>query len=658
MKSLPVRRWLYLIMAGLWLLSIPAFAAEDEKDGKKSKKEAEQVEEAKDKTAAESTTRQMDNMVVTASRVDESLRMVTKSMTVVTAKDIRQKGTQSVVDVLNDVPGIVVNSYGPPGGADYMYVRGAENGKTLVMIDGVRVQNPGSVSNALSLAYLRTDNIERIEVVRGAESVLYGSSAMGGVINIITKKGKGRPTVTAGFEGGSFETYKGHAEVRGGDERMDYSLQATQTNIGGLSKADSPEQEEDDYENTAVSGKFNMRFTDKTEVGISAYYNSTDMDIDNSPDPETGLGRDGYDVLYSDMIFGSVHLDQTVNNWWNSSLKGGYTYNETEYFDASTGTDVFKYSYEGQTQTASWQNDLHLGEKDMLIAGIDYIQEQAKMNSGTSFPVDDESAYTVSGFINNIWTPTDSINISAGLRYDEHENFGSATTYQISAAYFFDRTGTKVRASYGTGFKAPSLLQLYYPYGYGNPDLDPEESESFDVGIDQYLLDDRLTISITYFHNDITDLIGTQNIGGVTKFYNVEGVEAEGLETTLSWRLSRELTLNLHYTYQESIDESLNRQRAHIPENTGGGSINYSPWEKFNWNLSAQYMGDRYAARLGSRYPVVPERVLFNTKASYDIKEWLRLTARIENLMDEDYQSMYGYTGPGIAFYGGIDVKY
>ena len=206
MKSLPVRQWLCLIMAGLWLLSIPAFAAEDEEDGKKSKQETEQVEEAKDKTAAESATKQMDNMIVTASRVDESLRMVTKSVTVVTEKDIRQKGTQSVVDVLNDVPGIVVNSYGPPGGADYMYVRGAENGKTLVMIDGVRVQNPGSVSNALSLAYLRTDNIERIEVVRGAESVLYGSSAMGGVINIITKKGKGKPSVTAGFEGGSFET--------------------------------------------------------------------------------------------------------------------------------------------------------------------------------------------------------------------------------------------------------------------------------------------------------------------------------------------------------------------------------------------------------------------------------------------------------------------
>ena len=451
---------------------------------------------------------------------------------------------------------------------------------------------------------------------------------------------------------------KEHAEIRGGDDRKDYSLQATQTNIGGLSKADSPEQEEDDYANTSVSGKFNVQITDKTEVGISAAYNSTDMEYDNSPDPDTGLGRDGYDVLYNDILFGSVHLDQKISNWWDTSLKGGYTYNETEYFDAATGTDVFMYSYEGQTQTASWQNDLHLGEKDMLIAGIDYIQEQAKMNSGTSFPVDDESAYTVSGFINNIWTPTDSINISAGLRYDEHENFGSATTYQLSAAYFFDRTGTKVRGSYGTGFKAPSLLQLYYPYGYGNTDLDPEESESYEVGIDQYLLDDRLTISITYFHNDITDLIGTQSVGGVTQFYNVAGVEAEGLETTLSWRLSRELTLNLHYTYQESIDESLNRQRTHIPENTGGGSINYTPWEKFNWNLSAQYMGDRYAAKLGSEYPEVPERILFNTKASYDIKEWLRLTVRIENLTDEDYQSMYGYTGPGIAFYGGIDVKY
>ena len=147
-------------------------------------------------------------------------------------------------------------------------------------------------------------------------------------------------------------------------------------------------------------------------------------------------------------------------------------------------------------------------------------------------------------------------------------------------------------------------------------------------------------------------------MGGITQFYNVDGVKAEGLEASLSWRVNPELGLNLHYTYQESIDESLDRQRAHIPEHTGGGSINYTPWEKFNWNVSAQYMGERYAAKLGDRYPVVPDQLIFNTKVSYDYTKWLQLTARIDNFTDEDYQSMYGYTGPGIAFYAGFNLTF
>ncbi len=643
----------------LWLLLIPAFAVGADQDETTSKSETQKME-ANNKTQEETEddTLKLDEVVITASRVEESLRMVTKSVTVITDVEIQQKGTQSVIDVLNDVPGVTISSYGPPGGAEYMYVRGAANGKTLVMIDGVRVQNPGSTSNALSLAYLGTDNIERIEVVRGAESVLYGSDAMGGVINIITKKGKGKPTVTAGFEGGSFETFKENLGVRGGNAILDYSLQATRTDISGLSKADSPEQEEDEYGNTSLSGKLNARITDKTEVGLTAYYSDTSMETDDSPDPITGLGRDGYDIMYNEMLIISAHLDQDISKWWTSSLKVGNTNNEAEYYDASTEIEKFKYSYEGTTQTASWQNNFFLGDRDTLTAGIDYIQEEARMNSGSSIPINNESAYTTSGFVSNHWTPTDNINISTGLRYDEHENFGSATTYQVSAAYFFDNTGTKIRTSYGTGFKAPSLLQLYYPYGYGNEDLEPEKSKSFDIGIDQYLLDDRLALSIAYFHNDITNLIGTARINGQTQFYNVEGVTTDGLETSLSWRVIPELTLNLHYTYQESIDDSLDRQRTHIPKHTGGGSINYTPWEKFNWNVSAQYKGKRYAAKLGDSYPVVPAQLIFNTKISYDFMDWLQLTARIENFTNEKYQSMYGYTGPGIGFYAGLNLTY
>ena len=228
-------------------------------------------------------------------------------------------------------------------------------------------------------------------MVRGAESVLYGSDAMGGVINIITKRGKGKPTFTAGFEGGSFETFKENAGVRGGS---DYSFQVTQTNIGGLSKADTLEQEKDYYGNTALTGKLNTKLTDKTEIGVSAMYTYTSMDIDNSPDATTGLGREGFDVLYNSMLVASVHLDQKLTKWWDFSLKIGNTDNKSEYFDAAIETEQFKYDFEGHTQTGSWQNNFYIGDKDTLVAGIDYIQEQARMQYAGQDPVDHVNAYT------------------------------------------------------------------------------------------------------------------------------------------------------------------------------------------------------------------------------------------------------------------------
>ncbi|XPS86824.1 TonB-dependent receptor associated with cobalamin uptake [Desulfosarcina variabilis str. Montpellier] len=565
---------------------------------------------------------------------------------------------QTVVEVLNDVPGVVINTYGPPGGADYFYIRGAGNGQTIVMIDGVRVQDPSSTTNALSIANLRTDNIERIEVVRVAKSVLYGSSAMGGVVNIITKRWEGKPKLSAGFEGGSYSTFKENAALSGGTNRIDYSLQATRTDTGGLSRADSPDpQEIDYYDNTTIAGNLNGRITDRTEAGITAYYVHSNMDYDESPDPDTGQGRDAYPALYSDMLLLTAHLDQEVTDWWNTSVKVGNTDADRDYFTEAPEIKEFLYSYTGNTKTASWQNDFFLGDTDTLTAGFDYLHETGSYEQGTSAVLNDIQARTKSLFIHNLWMPLENVNISVGLRYDDHQNFGSHTTYRAGAAYLFETLGTKIRGSYGTGFRAPSVLQLYYPV-YGNQDLQPEESEGVDIGIDQNLFNDMLTLSVTYFHNDIEDMIGTDNVGGVTRFYNVASVKTTGVETTLSWRPHRQVTLNLHYTYQDSEDESIQQQRTHIPYHTGGGSINYSPTDKFNWNVSAQYMGERYAAKLGDRYPIVSEQLVLGTAASYDVTKWLELTARISNLTDLSYQSMYGYTAPGIGFYGGFNLTF
>jgi outer membrane cobalamin receptor len=257
----------------------------------------------------------MEELIVTASRVEESLKMAAESVTVVTQKDIQRKGNQNVVEALKDVPGVNISQNGSYGGGASVYLRGTDNAHTVIMIDGVRVGDPISLDGKLSISDLPTDNIECIEVVRGNQSVLYGSDAIGSVINIITKTGKGKPTVSAGFEGGSYKTFKENLSFRGGTDKIDFSASVTRLDAQGVSKADvQPNPEMDYYNNTNISAKLNGRITDKTRVGFSVYQDNTKMDYDDT-------GADAYKVQITDITTLSANIEQDVTSDGRPSSK-------------------------------------------------------------------------------------------------------------------------------------------------------------------------------------------------------------------------------------------------------------------------------------------------------------------------------------------------
>jgi len=596
----------------------------------------------------------MEETVVTASRLEEPLKYSPDSVTIVTEKEIREKGTQTVIGVLRDVPGISIAQNGSFGASASIYLRGTQNAHTLVMIDGVRVGDSMAIDGTMSITDISTDSIERIEIVRGAQSVLYGSDAIGGVINIITKKGKGKPEFYLSVEGGSFETLREKIGVSGSSDKISYAASVSRLDTRGVSKADEDlgNSEEDYYHNTNISARVDGRLSETVGIGFSVRHSKSTVDMDGG----WPLADDN-EVQDMDITTVSTNFDQDILDWWQHIVKFGITKTKREY----TNDGAFNGAYKGMIKLASWQHNFFIGEIDTITAGFDYQEESGDIQNPWG-NISEKTVDTKSFFIQNKLTPFKGLSFTLGARHDDHETFGSENTYKGAVAYFYEKTGTKIRASYGTGFHAPSLYQLYSDYG--NTDLKPEESKGYDVGIDQELFGKKVLLSITWFHNDIDNMIDWQWTGPSMwdgKYFNVSKAETRGWETGLSVNPLRWLSFDVHYTCTEAkntTEGSANHGKYLIyrPKHTGGAYLNIKPLENLNVNLNAQYVGKRY--RTTDNSAEMPHYTLLNLAASYDVNDSFKILGRVENLTDKKYQSIYEYGEPGIGFYGGVKVTF
>jgi vitamin B12 transporter len=599
----------------------------------------------------------MKEVVVTASRVEEPLKYSPDSVTIITGEEIQKKGKQTVIDVLRDVPGISIAQYGSPGGGSSIYMRGTNNAHTLIMIDGVRVGDPMSTDGKMSIADLSTDNIEKIEIVRGAQSVLYGSDAIGGVINIITKKGKGKPKFYLSAEGGSFETFRERIGVSGSNDKINYAASISRLDAKCVSRAeeDLGNTERDYYHDTNISARVDGQISETVRMGFSVRHSESSMDLDGF-DHVTWEFGDADEVQDTNITTVATNFDQDIFDWWQHIIKLGITETKREY----TKDGAFDSLYNGTIKAASWQHNFFIGEIDTITAGFDYQEESGdNQNANTAwYPnIPNKKVDTKSFFIQNKLTPFKGLSFTLGARHDDHQTFGGEDTYKSALAYFFEKTGTKIRGSYGTGFRAPSLYQLYS--SYGDPNLKAEDSKGYDVGIDQELFGKKVLLSATYFHNEIDDLIGFNM--STWKYYNVDKVKTEGWETSIALNFLKWLSFNVHYTYTEAKNETEGaanegKYLIYRPQHAGGASLNIKPLEKLNVNLNAQYVGKRY--READNSEEMPDYTLFNLAASYDVMEWFKIFGRVENLTDQDYQSIYQYGESGIGFYGGVKLTF
>ncbi|MBN2466602.1 MAG: TonB-dependent receptor [Deltaproteobacteria bacterium] len=613
---------------------------------------------------------QLEPIVVTATRTQERIEEIASSVTVINAEEIEAANNIMLKETLRRVPGLDITSQGGLGRFSSVFIRGARSEDTLVMIDGMEINDPISPDRAFNFSDLTTLNIERVEVVRGPQSTLYGSDAIGGVINIITKKGSGPPRFSLLGEGGSDATFR---EVFGGSGsfgKWDYSLSGSRLDSDGIGS-------DDDYEDNAFSGRIGYAFSDRGSLDLVFRSRDAKVHLDDWDFYNYQTTNDPNYVEETNSQMYQFRYRQRIIEPWETALKIAYyeiNRDDKDNPDLREPDHFEKGWYDASIFNVDWQNNISISSVDTITVGIEYEEEEgesyyyyrdAGFESVSLFP--EKSAYTYGYFIQNQLALWDSLYTTVGVRIDDHEEFGSEITYKGAIAYLHRPTGTKIKGTWGTGFKAPTLYQLHAPaipdYFFlgGNPDLDPEESESFDIGVEQTLFDDKLTVNIVYFNNDYDDFIAyfSDPVTFTSTYVNLDEAEAEGWEIELRLIPFESLSISANYTYTDTEDKTNGGDLLRRPEDKYSLVVDYDYKHKLHANLGIYYVGDRIDWRTFTGDEIKGESYTrVDLALRYTVSEQLQLYTRIENLFDEKYQELRGYDAAGFSAFGGFKLSF
>jgi len=622
-------------------------------------------------------------IVVTATRGPQAIARSGSAVTVITGEEIARADARTLNEALRRVPGLDLTESGGTGATASVRLRGGEPGQTLVLIDGVRVNDPSTGNGQFDFSLLVPTGIERIEVLRGPQSALYGSDAMGGVVNIITRKGRGEPRAAIAAEGGSYGSRGVQAAVSGGDPRFNYAISLNGYDTAGFSRwghrigrlrARHPwPLENDGARRFGLSARFGFSPSEDVafDVGGSAYVNATQYDAAFGAFPDTPSS--------SVQRLGQVHARATVHAF-DRRLKNTFLvyanrterdYRSISYYGSTAApvTDWSKDGYVGGRVGASYQGDLSLDAFGLLTFGGQVERETLTSTSQPVLPVpglrttlDDAAQTTRSLFALHQIALAEHLNLSLGGRIDDIEGADRFATWRATLAYDIAESGTVLRASAGTGAKAPTLYQRLDPL-YGNAALSPERSFGIDAGIDQKLFDGRLTLSGTLFLNRLRDLINFQSDPSCRPdqpfgcYVNVARAETSGFELAAKAELiPGRLGLDIAYTNLVAIDRTTDLRLARRPENAARIGLTLTPAPGLVIAPTLVLVDARYsAAHEKDRLAPYARLDLF---ASYEVSEGVSLFLRGENLTDARYEEVKNYGTAGRSLYAGLKASW
>lgn len=611
--------------------------------------------------AADTPPASLPPVVISATRLPTPADEIASSVTVITAEDMARKQQRTVSDALRAVPGLNLVQVGGPGGTTSVFTRGTNSNHTKVILDGVNVSDPSTPGGAFDFAHLLTSDLERIEVLRGPQSGLYGSDAIGGVIVITTKKGSGPARFTGSLEGGSFGTFNQSGSARGSHDRFNYAFNVDHFHSSGTPVTPlnllpaGRERVDDAYDNKTFSTNLGARIAEGLEVGIVARY------------IESGLaftGNSGFPSVpavshsHSDtrQIFTRGTVDWSLfDGMFDQTFGLGYTEHHREDRTASAALPSIN---RGNRIKLDWLGTIKVMPGQVVTLGAEHQVDEIRGSPiGADTTLNSGFAQLQSSFGKRFFH-------TFSLRYDDNDRFGGQTTYRFAPVFLVTETDTKLKGSVGTGFKAPSLNQLFVSFPafgfFANPNLRPEESFGYDFGFEQGLFDDRVQFGVTYFHNDIDNLIATGVIPGGLTNVNVAQATASGLETFVAWTPWRGLDIRADYTYTLQEDAMLHQQLLRRPKHKASLDASWRPIDALSLSATVLFSGANVDANRSFSIPRLQASsyTTANLAANYDVTDWFAVFARINNVLDRRYEVPTGFEQPGIGGFAGIRVQY
>jgi vitamin B12 transporter len=605
-----------------------------------------------------------EGIVVSATRIETPVNEIGSSVTVITDKEIERDQKRTLPDVLRTVPGLNIVQTGGPGGKTSVFMRGSNSNHTKVLIDGIDANDP-SQDGVFDFGQVLTSDIAQVEVLRGPQSSLYGSDAIGGVVNIVTKTGEGPAQFTGRLEGGSFETFNQSASVRGSVSRFRYSF-----SVAHFLTDDTPvtpldllppgrKRINDNYENITLSTKLGVDLTDIFSIDVVGRYTDSTLFFtgeDFSFFPSVPAAAQSEQNARQLFTRGDARL-ALFGGAFKNRFGVGYTNYHTTIQAPDTGFGVPPENINhGDRLKFDWQGNIELGKDHVLILGVE-DQTDRLIDS----PISAENGNTA-GFAELQSEVVPNLFVAASGRYDDNERFGGKATWRIAPAYLIPKTGTKLKASYGTGFKAPSLTQLFVSFPafnfFANTNLEPEESEGYDIGFEQALVGERVRFGATYFHNDITNLIAAN--ATFTSLENVGQATTEGVETFVSVAVTDRFKVRGDYTYTDAIDATTGLELLRRPKHKASLNVIWLPTDRLTISATALYVGSQVDGDRSfsiQRLDTDPYFVV-NLAADYDLGKGVTLFARIDNVFDERYENPTGFQRPGFGVFAGIRVNF
>jgi vitamin B12 transporter len=602
-------------------------------------------------------------IVVTADRVEIPVSRVGVTTTVITRAEIERAQYRTVADALRHAPGVEIVQTGGFGGVTSAFLRGSGPEHAVVLVDGIELNDPSAPAGAYDLAGLLIEDVERIEIVRGPQSALHGSHAMGGVIQVLTRVGSGPPKATTRLEAGAHGTLHAAARVDGGEAALGWGIQATRRQTDGVSAA-AGGAERDAGESTGASAVLEWRPEGRWALRGTLRGRWGEAEIDQ------GAGASSDDPNFvSDATELAGHVEarfRTSGGRWEQSLGLGLTRHERESRDRPDPARELTRSlgeFDGRRWKLAWQSDLRWGAH-RLVAGLDQEVETARTffaSDGEFGPFESEmpetSARTTGVFAEDLVALGDRAHVAVGIRADDHSRFGGVVTYRVAPVLALV-PGLRLRGAVGTGFRAPGLSQLLDPL-FGNPDLDAERSRGWEAAVEAGPRNGTLQAGATWFDTRFEDLI----VFDGEALRNVREAETRGLELTAGARPAESVAVRAAYTFMEAEETAgpeagtrLVRRPRHAADlriDLVRGSADAS--------LGLHWVGEREdldfsvfpAARVS-----LDGYLTARLAASWRWTERIRVFGRVENLTDERYEEIYRFGTVGRAVHAGITAGF